>query len=201
MTTVIYHLRALEADFIAAWDHYFADIPEVKPSQGDIFEFPADAIISPANCFGFMDGGIDRLYSEYLGWHVQDRLRTHLKDQYDGELPIGMAVLVETDHPEIPYLISAPTLRAPVNVSETVNAFLAFRAAIRVINRKNVQEPGTIKSVLCPGLGTGTGEMPVERCAKQMHAAYVNVMYEGDPVPASVNDALLQHYRLLRTDD
>ena len=31
----------------------------------------------------------------------------------------------------IPYLISAPTMRVPEDVSDTVNAYLAFRAVLR----------------------------------------------------------------------
>ena len=31
----------------------------------------------------------------------------------------------------IRYLVSAPTMRVPCNVSETVNAYLAFRAVLR----------------------------------------------------------------------
>jgi O-acetyl-ADP-ribose deacetylase (regulator of RNase III) len=102
MANVTYHLRARDEESIQAWEKFFGHIPEVKPSLGDILEFPADAIVSPANSFGFMDGGIDRLYSEYFGWHVQDRLRALLRDDYDGELPIGLAVIIETDHPDIP---------------------------------------------------------------------------------------------------
>ncbi len=201
MSEVIFHLRDRGGDLFNAWQHFFADIPEVQPSIGDIFEFPADAVISPANSFGFMNGGIDLDYSEYLGWHVQDRLRALLHENYDGELPIGWAVLIETDHPDISYMISAPTMRAPTNVSDTLNAYLAFRAALRVIKSKNEEHPGAIQSVLCPGLATGTGEMPVAICAKQMYAAYVEVMHNQRNHPASVNEAILEHYRLLREED
>ena len=41
-------------------------------SEGDIFEGgpEADAIVSPANSFGFMDGGIDMVYSRHFGWQM-----------------------------------------------------------------------------------------------------------------------------------
>jgi hypothetical protein len=92
-------------------------------------------------------------------------------------------------------------MRAPVDVRNTLNAFLAFRAVLRVIQHKNEQQSGAIKSVLCPGLATGTGQMNVEISAKQMHAAYAQVMGMEPSSPASVNDAILEHYRLLRIDD
>jgi hypothetical protein len=46
---------------------------------------------------------------------------------------VGQAVIVATDHPDIPWCISAPTMRIPRDVPETVNAYLAFRAALRAV--------------------------------------------------------------------
>lgn len=119
MSEIIYHLRDIHAPLVAAWTKYFADIPQVRPSVGDIFGVQADAIISPANSFGFMDGGIDLVYSLRFGWQLQKRLQALLRSEYDGELPVGMAVLLGTDDPGLPYLISAPTMRVPTNVSNT----------------------------------------------------------------------------------
>lgn len=201
MSEVIYYLRDINTPLVTAWSHYFADIPEVRPSAGDIFGMQADAIISPANCFGFMDGGIDLAYSRRFGWQLQERLQQLLREEYEGELPIGMAVLLGTGDPEMPYLISAPTMRAPANVSNTLNAYLAFRAALRVIQKHNILFPGAIKSVLCPGLATATGEMPAEICAKQMHAAYTQVTQGQTWNASSINEIINEHYRLLRADD
>ena len=111
---------------------------------------------------------------------------------------LGLALAIETGSAEIPYLICAPTLRAPVSVVGTLNAYLAFRAVLRVVRRLNEARAGTVRAVACPGLGTGTGELPEEICAKQMHAAYVEVVGGQSFEPSGVNDALLQHYRLLR---
>ena len=45
---------------------------QLQISYGDIFKGApaADAIVSPANSFGFMDGGIDYAYSDHFGWHM-----------------------------------------------------------------------------------------------------------------------------------
>jgi O-acetyl-ADP-ribose deacetylase (regulator of RNase III) len=201
VSEVIYHLRDINGPLVAAWETYFAEIPKVRPSQGDIFGVEADAIISPANGFGFMDGGIDRIYSRRFGWQLQERLQDHLREAWDGELPIGLAVILGTGDPKIPYLISAPTMRAPANVSNTLNAYLAFRAALRVIQKHNAQFPGSIKSVICPGLGTATGEMPAEICARQMHAAYLQVVHGHPWDSSSINAIINEHYRLLRATD
>ncbi|MBC7527290.1 MAG: macro domain-containing protein [Chthonomonadaceae bacterium] len=201
MSEVIYHLRDINAPLVASWSKYFAEVPQVRPSFGDVFGVKADAIISPANSFGFMDGGIDLVYSGRFGWQLQKRLQQLLREEYEGELPIGMAVLLGTGDHELPYLVSAPTMRAPANVSNTLNAFLAFRAALRLIQRHNALFPETIKSVICPGLATATGQMPVEICAKQMYAAYVQVVQGQTWNSSSINEIVNEHYRLLRVVD
>jgi O-acetyl-ADP-ribose deacetylase (regulator of RNase III) len=119
-----------------------------------------------------MDGGIDLVYLQRFGWDLQDRLQSHLQKHHDGELPVGQATVVETFDPAMPYLISVPTMRVPMNVAETVNAYLAFRAAIRALKQHNASSDSRIEAVLCPGLGTAIGRMPAGQAAKQMAAAY-----------------------------
>src|SRR5262245_3608422 len=119
MVAVIYHLQDRGGELTAAWQKYFAGVPDVQPATGDIFDAPADAVVSPANCFGFMDGGIDRVYIARFGRQLETSLREIIRRDWDGELPVGLAVLVETGDPHVPYLISAPTMRAPVSVAQT----------------------------------------------------------------------------------
>ncbi|VTT96458.1 Appr-1-p processing domain protein OS=Treponema primitia (strain ATCC BAA-887 / DSM 12427 / ZAS-2) GN=TREPR_0622 PE=4 SV=1: Macro [Gemmataceae bacterium] len=200
MAGVTYHLRDFGREMTTAWQRHFAGVEEVVPGTGDIFGVPVDAVISPANCFGFMDGGIDRVYSNRFGWHVQDQLREIIRRDWDGELPVGLALVLDTGSDEVPFLIAAPTLRAPVSVANTLNAYLAFRAALRAVRQQNERAPGSIRSVACPGLGTGTGEIPEGICARQMRAAWDEVEGGRPFAPIGVNDALTQHYRLLREE-
>jgi len=125
------YLRDINPGMTEAWKLWFGEIEDVEISTGDIFGGPkADAIISPANSFGFMDGGIDLAYSGKFGWGLQKRLQEKLKKEYYGELPIGQAVIVPTENQDIPYCISAPTMRIPMFVQGTMNAYYAFRAAL-----------------------------------------------------------------------
>jgi O-acetyl-ADP-ribose deacetylase (regulator of RNase III) len=165
-------LRALSYEMVYAWQRHFAGEASVSCEQGDIFGRTADAIVSPANGFGYMDGGIDLVYSQRLGWQVEARVRARLLAEHDGELPVGQALIVETGREELPLLISAPTMRVPMDVSSTAHAFLAFRAALRAVREHNRSQPRRIESVLCPGLCTGEGRMPYDRAARQMRAAY-----------------------------
>jgi hypothetical protein len=48
-------------------------------------------------------------------------------------------------------------MRVPQDISQTLNAYLAFRAALISIKGFNANDGRGIESVLCPGLGTLTG--------------------------------------------
>ena len=131
------HLRDISSEVVAAWDSAFADAPDVHASCGDIFEHRADAIVSPANSFGCMDGGIDLVYSRFFGWELEANLKELLAERHYGELPVGQAVILATGHKSIPFLVSAPTMRVPSSISRTVNVYLAFRAALIAVREHN----------------------------------------------------------------
>ena len=84
------HLCALDPAMARAWSKYFASQPNVVIHESDILAKKADAILSPANSFGFMDGGIDLAYSHLFGWDLQDRLQEKLHREHAGELPVGL---------------------------------------------------------------------------------------------------------------
>ena len=42
-----------------AWSEAFREHASVRVEHGDFFASAADALVSPANSFGFMDGGLD----------------------------------------------------------------------------------------------------------------------------------------------
>jgi O-acetyl-ADP-ribose deacetylase (regulator of RNase III) len=73
-------------------------------------------------------------------------------------------------------------MRVPHDVSDTVNAFLSFRAALRAVREHNRSGAGgkpPIRRVLCPGMATSVGRMPVHRSARQMRVAWDRVHAEG----------------------
>jgi hypothetical protein len=151
MADVTFHLRDRGGEMVAAWERHFAGVANVLPAVGDIFGAPVDAVVSPANCFGFMDGGIDRAYCARFGWSIQDRVRELIARDWDGELPIGLAVVVETGAPDVRYLLAAPTVRAPASVANTLNAYLSFRAVLRAIRKLNAANPARCAPWRAPG--------------------------------------------------
>lgn len=156
---------------VAAWERAFEDVDAVRVVEGDFFAHPADAMVSPANSFGVMDGGLDRVIRERLGFPVERAVQQRILERHHGELPIGQAEIVATGSSDWPRLIVAPTMRVPESVAQTLNPYLAFRA---ILLAARAHAP-PIRSIVCPGLGTGIGGMDAERCAVQMRMAWNQV--------------------------
>ena len=51
-------LAGIETMLLEAWEVRFSEMENVEIFRGSIFDTDADAIVSPANSFGFMDGGL-----------------------------------------------------------------------------------------------------------------------------------------------
>jgi O-acetyl-ADP-ribose deacetylase (regulator of RNase III) len=146
-----------------------------------------------------MDGGLDLAIRDTLGVEVERRVRRRIEERHHGELPIGAAEIIPTDDRRWPLLISAPTMRVPENVGQTVHAYWAFRAILLAVRAHNAAgtEPA-IRTLLCPGLGTGVGGLPARRCAVQMHQAWLQV--EGDGRLPSM-DRIHTVHRAIRTTE
>lgn len=157
-----------KAELADAWNKEFEFDDNVEAhGPADIFSFEGDACVSPANSFGFMDGGIDLLYSMNMGWHVSAQLKNKIQTEYDGELLVGQAVIIPTGYARFPNIICAPTMRVPCRLVGTHNVYLAAKAMFLAAKRHPA-----LKTIVCPGLGTGTGGVSSAECARIMKLAY-----------------------------
>jgi O-acetyl-ADP-ribose deacetylase (regulator of RNase III) len=166
---------------ISAWETAFSGVSEVTVRGGNLLLTTADALVSPANSFGFMDGGIDWAISDLMRWAIHPIVQKVIHEKYFGEMLVGQAEIVATGNAKFPYLVCAPTMRVPQPVPDSVNAFLAMRAILLSVTSFNKANDGAIKSVAIPGLATGFGKMPHDRCARQMREAY-NVVDTKTPI-------------------
>lgn len=197
-------LAATESRLADAWEKAFAGLDDVSVHRGSIFDVACDAVVSPANSFGFMDGGIDALYLDRFGIEVQTRLRHLILDRHHGELLVGGAEVAETDDRAQPYLIAAPTMRVPMVLGpETVNPFLATRAVLLLAEHGTAPTgerlSDCLRTIAFPGMGTGVGRVPAEICARQMRAAVDEILLDGYRMPKSWAEASERH-QLLYTD-
>ena len=79
-------LSGIETAITDAYERFCGDLEIVEIYKGSILKVNCDAVVSPANSYGFMDGGIDMLYSRYFGWKVQERLQHKIQTKHYGEL-------------------------------------------------------------------------------------------------------------------
>ena len=197
-------LVAVDGPLTAAWQRSCGDLRCVEVHQGSIFDAACDAVVSPANGFGFMDGGLDRLYTEFFGPAVQERVQACIRSCHDGELLVGQADIVPTSNARIPYLIAAPTMRVPTTLGGSIHPYLVARAVFLLVQRGRFScgelagEPvaGRVRRVAFPGLGTGVGRVPPMVCARQMRAAIEDFVLGRFEFPDSILQARKRHDRL-----
>ncbi|WP_407642611.1 macro domain-containing protein [Actinokineospora alba] len=170
-------LCAVSDAMAQAWAAAAAGRPEIHVHRGSIVDTGADAVVSPANSFGWMRGGIDAVYADTFP-AIEQRVRSAVLATHGGELPVGEALIVPTGAAAPAWLISAPTMREPSTVlpADTVHPYLAARAVFRLW-REGVLDDGTavraaVRKIAMPGLGTGVGRVDPKVCARQVVAAW-----------------------------
>jgi O-acetyl-ADP-ribose deacetylase (regulator of RNase III) len=161
------HLVDVDESVAVALRDAFRAIPEVEVLHGDLLAIARNTVVSPANAYGFMDGGIDAAFRGFFGSKVEGRIREAIGRRPDGYLPVGASLVVRTGDTRIPYIIVAPTMLAPEAI-ETQNCYRAMRAVLRLVAAH--EEIG--RAVYCPGLGTGVGRVVPEEAARAMAEAY-----------------------------
>lgn len=167
----------VQKDLCENWIEAFKNHPEIKVHCGyfqEIKEF--DCLVSPANSFGLMDGGIDLAIRNFFGMKIQYNVQKIIQKEFYGEQPVGTSVIVFTENDDYPFLAHTPTMRVPIDISGTDNVYNAMFAMLRAVANHNKSSKVRIEKVLCPGLGTATGRMPLKEAARQMSLAYNNFM-------------------------
>lgn len=168
------HFIDKDGDVAAALSSAFAAFPEVSVSCGDILEIAEICVVSPANGYGYMDGGVDAAYRRYFGSALEDRVRSLIAARPEGYLPVGANLVVGTGDSKIPFMIIAPTMLMP----EGINALHAARAMHAVL-RAQATHSSVLTSIFCPGLATGVGCVPPDEAAAAMASAYREAKARG----------------------
>ena len=161
------------ADLCRAWEERFAGLRGVHVVNGRFERLPDfDCMVSAANSFGLMDGGVDLAIRKYFGDKLVQRVQARILAEYLGEQPVGTSMIVDTGHPEHPFLAHTPTMRVPMPIATTDNVYSAMWAMLVAVYRHNQNQEQKIQTVACPGLGTATGMVPADEAARQMAVAY-----------------------------
>ncbi|EDJ8499288.1 phage tail protein [Salmonella enterica] len=168
-------LSAPEPAMAAAFECYFQNTDNVEIIPGPFETIPEfDCMVSAANSFGLMDGGVDAAITTYFGTQLQRRVQKYIIQEYLGEQPVGTAFITETGDGEHPWLVHAPTMRVPLIIDGTDAVYNATRAALLAIfqHNKSTGEDRKIKSVVFPAMGAGCGQVSPDCVARQMKLAW-----------------------------
>lgn len=183
-----------------AFERAFRGLAGVEVAEGYFEHLAAfDCVVSPANSFGLHDGGMEQAVTDFFGEALAERVQERILDEFLGEQPVGTSLIVETGHPQHPYIAHTPIMRYPMLIAETDNAYMAMWAALLAVRHHNRASPRRIRLLACPGLGTGTGWMRAGEAARQMASAYRNFLSPPDTI--SWDQARQRHADLLRSPD
>ena len=160
-----------------AFHEHFKELSNVEIINDCFENLPEfDCMVSAANSFGLMDGGVDAAIIRFFGDALMQRVQQRILDEYLGEQPVGTSLIVETNHPKHPFIAHTPTMRVPMSIARTDNVYLAMWAMLLAIRHHNRHAQHTIDIIACPGLGTAAGRVPYPEAAKQMASAYKNFL-------------------------
>lgn len=152
-------------------------------SVADVPAVHGVAYVAPLNSMGFMDGGVDAVYSRVMFPGLETDIKDAIKERGyisalgRSYLPIGLTVAVAVSGGAL--VIGAPTMLLPQDVANTRNAFLAMNAALWEADHQGTE------LLVVPGMCTGYGKMPPDRAIGQMkaaHEAYKKGVRHGIPV-------------------
>ena len=141
-----------------------ASINECNPSfeveEGNPLAFDIDAVVSPANTMGIMNGGYDAVLRRYFGIAIEYTVQKYL-DKF--KIDVGQAIAVKTGHPKVNWLIVTPTVSVTgegLSGHESVSYACAYNSV------KAAHERG-VKYLGMTGLGSGVGGLDRRASARQ----------------------------------
>lgn len=194
------YLLDINKEMTDAWFKYFEQTNvEVVNTDFETFmtEHPdVEAIVSPANSFGLMDGGYDKAITNYFGPELMKAVQKEIIRVWWGEQPVGtsLSVVIRSKHftKQIdeektlelhPILIHTPTMRTPEQIIDPRIVYQCMRTTlIEAVDRE-------VDSIVIPAFGGCTGKVPCEVIAKMMFLAFEQL----SNVPENLNWGYAYH--------
>jgi len=122
--------------------------------RGDLTQIPCDAIVNPANSFGYMGGGVAGAIKRVGGVEIENEAIAK------APIPVGTAVETTAENLPCTFVIHAPTMEQPAMRIGVDNVRDATRAALELGVELN------LKTIAIPGMGTGVGGVSVDDAAE-----------------------------------
>lgn len=162
------------AGMAEAWEDAFRGYKGVTAHCCDFRAFigqhpEVDAVVSPANSYGLMDGNYDRAISEEFGPALAERVRTVILERFCGEQPVGTSFSVPIPGREDILLIHTPTMRVPSPIVDPLVVYQCMRTTLIEAMRTSRQR------IVVPAFGGACGFLPFKKIAMLMWEAYLQI--------------------------
>ena len=152
----------------------FKDFEEVEVVEDNFIHFMnnhknVECVVSPANSFGFMDGGFDKAIVRYFGIGVKKEVRKYINNYLYGEQPVGTSIMVNIPDSN-KKLIHTPTMRLPSIIQDQAVVYQCMRVTMMMAINNNIQ------SIVIPSFGGETGRVDPRLVASYMRQGYQQVV-------------------------
>jgi len=131
-------------------------VNKIKALEGDITDLEIDAIVNPANSFGYMGGGVAGAIKRKGGKEIEEEAVSK------APIPVGKSIATGAGRLRCKYVIHAPTMERPAMRIGIENVEKAVRSAFEL-----AKEMG-LRRIAFPGMGTGVGGVDERDCARVM---------------------------------
>ena len=162
------YLLDINPSIVKAWNEKFSGVDKVEVVHADFDSFMAnydvDCVVSPGNSRGVMAGGYDRALSEYFGWELTKRVQAYIKENFEGQQPVGTSFIIDTGMPGI-NLIHTPSMINQSRIQDPNVVYDCTKSTLEVAKANNVQ------SIVIPAFGGACGGLAPAVIAEKMHKA------------------------------
>ena len=176
------YLLDINRDMTDAWQKYFK-FNNIEIVNEDFAIFMSnhpniEAIVSPANSFGLMDGGYDRTITDYFGKELMKDVKKVIIQEWYGEQPVGTSITIPIYSKRFinsigiesyPILIHTPSMRTPEQIKDNRIVYQCMRTTLIEAETQKVN------SIVIPAFGGSTGKVPYNDIAKMMFLAYMQI--------------------------
>ena len=174
------YLLDINPTMTQAWEKCFSHVKDIEIVNDDFAHFmdahpDIEAVVSPANAYGLMDGGYDKAITDYFGKELQYKVQNIIVKEWYGEQPVGTSLTVLTDKAvanshKLIRLIHTPTMRSPEVIIDPRIVYQCMRTTLIEAKKHDIQ------SIVIPAFGGLCGQVPYDELAYYMYLAYKQVI-------------------------
>lgn len=140
-------------------------VPEIEVKKASITTCEVEAIVNPANSFGYMGGGVAGVIKRVGGQIIEDEAIEQAPFQ------VGEAILTSAGDLICEKVIHAPTMHNPGELTDAHKVFCATKAALELADKEG------FNSIALPGMGTGVGGLKKSEAARTILKAIKSVRF------------------------